>query len=100
MEIDKALIDRLAELSRLNFSEEENEAIRTDLQKMLNFVDKLSEVDTEGIEPLVFMTDEVNRYREDEVKVDISHEEALKNAPKRDSDYFKVPKVLGGSSDE
>lgn len=97
MEIDKALIDRLAELSKLNFNEIENEAIRQDLQKMLNFVDRLSEVDTEGLEPLIFMTEEVNRFRDDEPRHDISKQEALKNAPKRDSDYFKVPKVLSGS---
>jgi aspartyl-tRNA(Asn)/glutamyl-tRNA(Gln) amidotransferase subunit C len=97
MEIDDKLIDRLAELSKLDFPQEEKAAIRADLQKMLNFIDKLNEVNVEGVEPLVFMTDEMNCYREDEPRHDITKAEALSNAPKKDSDYFKVPKVLGNS---
>lgn len=97
MEIDDNLIDRLAELSKLDFPSEEKAAIKADLQKMLNFVDKLREVNVEGVEPLVFMTEEVNKYREDEPIHEITKEEALLNAPKKDSDYFKVPKVLGNS---
>jgi aspartyl-tRNA(Asn)/glutamyl-tRNA(Gln) amidotransferase subunit C len=94
MKIDDALIDRLAELSRLEFEENEKAAIKTDLQKMLNFVDKLNEFDTEGVEPLIFMTEEMNRLREDVAEHTITKEEALKNAPKKDSDFFKVPKVI------
>ena len=97
MKIDDALIDRLAELSKLEFNEEEKVSIKEDLQKMLNFVDKLNELDTEGEQPLIFMTEEVNRYREDIPEHTITKEEALKNAPKKDSDYFKVPKVIGGN---
>lgn len=93
--IDDALIDRLAELSKLEFANDEKQEIKADLQKMLNFVDKLNEVDTTGIEPLIFVSREVNHYREDEPKHEITREEALKNAPKKDSDYFKVPKVIG-----
>ena len=57
-------------------------------------MDILSELPTDNIEPLIFMNDEVNVLREDVAKVTISHEEALKNAPKKDSDYFRIPKVL------
>ena len=95
MKIDDNLIDRLAELSKLEFDANEKTEIREDLQKMLNFVQKLDEVDTSGIAPLMFMTDEVNRLRPDEAMHEITKEEALKNAPKKDSDYFKVPKVIG-----
>lgn len=95
MNINNELIDRLAELSKLEFNADEKEEIREDLQKMLNFVEKLNELDTTGVAPLLFMTEEVNHLREDEPKHDISKEEALKNAPKKDSDYFKVPKVIG-----
>jgi len=95
MQIDKALIDRLAELSKLEFKDAEKEAILSDLQKMLNFCDRLNELDVKGVEPLIFMNDEMNRWREDKLDLMLSHEEALKNAPKKDSDYFKVPKVLG-----
>jgi aspartyl-tRNA(Asn)/glutamyl-tRNA(Gln) amidotransferase subunit C len=55
---------------------------------------KLNELDTQNIEPLIFMSEETNRLREDIPEVSISHEEALKNAPKKDSDYFRIPKVL------
>ena len=61
---------------------------------MLGFIEKLNELDTTDVEPLIYMSDEVNVLREDDVKHDISQDDALKNAPKHDSDYFKVPKVI------
>ena len=73
---------------------EQKEAIRQDLQRMIAFVDKLSELDTAGVEPLIFMSNEVNRLRDDNPEQSVSHEEALRNAPKKDSDYFRIPKVL------
>ena len=59
-----------------------------------DWLEKLKEVDTENVEPLTTMSHEINVLREDEVKEHLSHERALKNAPKKDSDYFRVPKVL------
>jgi aspartyl-tRNA(Asn)/glutamyl-tRNA(Gln) amidotransferase subunit C len=94
MEVNEALIDHIAHLSRLSFPGPQKEAIRQDLQRMIAFVDKLSELDTTGVEPLIFMSEEVNRLRNDEVAQSVSHEEALRNAPKKDSDYFRIPKVL------
>jgi aspartyl-tRNA(Asn)/glutamyl-tRNA(Gln) amidotransferase subunit C len=94
MEITNDLVKRLAELSKLEFNESELETVKGDLQKMLNFVDKLQEVDTQGVQPLIFMTDEVNKLRADEAKSTVTQQEALKNAPDKDSDYFRVPKVL------
>lgn len=94
MEINEALIDHLAHLSKLSFEGAQKDAIRQDLERMIAFVDKLSELDTNGVEPLIFMSEEVNRLREDIVHQDITHEEALRNAPKKDSDYFRIPKVL------
>jgi aspartyl-tRNA(Asn)/glutamyl-tRNA(Gln) amidotransferase subunit C len=85
MEVNEALIDHIAHLSRLSFAGPQKVAIRQDLQRMIAFVDKLSELDTTGVEPLIFMSEEVNRLR---------NEEALRNAPKKDSDYFRIPKVL------
>jgi aspartyl-tRNA(Asn)/glutamyl-tRNA(Gln) amidotransferase subunit C len=60
----------------------------------LVFVDQLSKVDTDDVEPLIFMTDSINVLREDEVKETITQAQALMNAPKKDSDYFKIAKVL------
>lgn len=94
MEIDDKLIDKLADLSRLKFEGEDRAKIKADLERMLKFVDKLNEVDTDGVEPLVYMTNEVLKLRKDEVVDEIPQQEALKNAPSKDSDYFKVPKVL------
>jgi aspartyl-tRNA(Asn)/glutamyl-tRNA(Gln) amidotransferase subunit C len=94
MEVNEALLDHLAHLSKLSFEGSEKEAIRQDLQRMIAFVDKLSELDTTGVEPLIFMSNEVNRLRNDEVEQSVSHEDALRNAPKKDSDYFRIPKVL------
>ena len=94
MQVSDELVDKLAHLAKLEFEGEKKERIKEDFQKILNFVDKLSELDTEGVEPLIHMSDTVTEFREDVVKETISHEEALKNAPQKDSDYFKVPKVL------
>lgn len=94
MKITEELIDHIAHLSRLEFKGEDKASIQKDMERMIEFVDKLSEVDTTNVEPLIFMSEEINRVREDEPKVTVSHEEALKNAPKKDSDYFRIPKVL------
>lgn len=95
MKIDKETVDKIAHLARLEFQADEKESMIKDMNNMLAFVDKLNELDTSGVEPLIYMSDEVNVLREDEVKVEITQDEALKNAPKKDSDYFKVPKVIG-----
>jgi aspartyl-tRNA(Asn)/glutamyl-tRNA(Gln) amidotransferase subunit C len=94
MQLDDKEIDELAFLARLEFRPEEKKQIHSDLNRILEFCDKLRELDTEGVEPLVYMSDSVNRLREDKVEISISKEEALRNAPVKDSDYFKVPKVL------
>ncbi|NNC81983.1 MAG: Asp-tRNA(Asn)/Glu-tRNA(Gln) amidotransferase subunit GatC [Flavobacteriales bacterium] len=94
MKIDDELLDRIATLSKLRFEDVEREQIRQDMQRMLDFVDKLSEVDTTGVEPLIHMTDEINRLREDQVTSETSQEEILRNAPSKDAYYFKVPKVI------
>ena len=94
MKIDNETVDKIAHLARLEFENEAKEQIITDMNNMLSFIDKLNEVDTSNIAPLIYMSDEVNVLREDVVKQEITQDEALKNAPKHDSDYFKVPKVI------
>jgi aspartyl-tRNA(Asn)/glutamyl-tRNA(Gln) amidotransferase subunit C len=94
MKIDDTLINKLSTLSKLRFEGEDHAHIKKDLERMLDFVGKLEEVDTEGVEPLIYITDEVNRMRKDVVTSDFTQEEALKNAPSKDSYYFKVPKVI------
>ncbi|MBL4703434.1 MAG: Asp-tRNA(Asn)/Glu-tRNA(Gln) amidotransferase subunit GatC [Flavobacteriales bacterium] len=94
MIIDDKTVDKIAVLSKLKFEGEAKENIKSDMNKMLEFVSKLDEIDTEGVQPLVYMTDELNVLREDDARNTLTQKEALKNAPKKDSDYFRVPKVL------
>jgi len=94
MNIDNKTVDHLAHLARLEFENEAKEAIINDLNRILSFVEKLNEVNTDQVEPLIYMTEETNNLREDEVSQTITHAQALKNAPKKDSDYFRVPKFV------
>lgn len=94
MEITKDTVQKVAKLAKLQFNEEETALIQKDLSKMLAFVDQINKVDTEGVLPLTHMNQEANVLREDDVEETITQEQALKNAPQKDSDYFKIPKVL------
>ncbi|MGZ3866049.1 MAG: Asp-tRNA(Asn)/Glu-tRNA(Gln) amidotransferase subunit GatC [Bacteroidia bacterium] len=95
MKVDIKTVDEIAHLARLEFDANAKNEIANDMNRMLAFVEKLNELDTKGVEPLIYMTDESNVLREDEVKQTITQKEALQNAPKKDSDYFKVSKVIG-----
>ncbi len=94
VEITDELIKQLAHLSRLHIEEAEIAAYKKDFTSMVAFVEKLNEVDTEGIAPLLHITNNVNVLRDDEVQGSCTQEEALKNAPKTDDTYFLVPKVI------
>jgi len=95
MKIDKSTVERLAKLSQLEFSEEEKVEMVEDFKKMVGFVDTLKEVDTEGVKPLTHVNEEViNILRDDKVGGMLSSEDALQNAPEKDSSYIKVPKVV------
>lgn len=94
MEVNDALVEKLARLAKLRFDAAEKEAIKNDLQRMIGFVEKLNELNLDGVKPLLHMSDEVNVLREDEVQGSISREEALKNARVDDGQFFKVPKVI------
>ena len=98
MAVNEALIDHLSELARLKFDAAEKEEIKKDLQRMISFVDKLNELDTTGVQPMLHMTDEKNVFREDVPEGSVTREEALKNAPMTDGVYFKVPKVISNPS--
>lgn len=94
MAVTKETVDKIAELAKLEFDAQAKENIKEDMNKMLTFVGKLSELDTDEVEPLIYMLDEHPVLRFDEVKGHVTQEEALRNAPDKDSDYFKVPKVI------
>ena len=94
MKIDTKVVDELAHLARLSYENEAKQEIVTELNKIIAFVEKLGEINTDGIEPLIYMVDETNVARVDTMKQDVTQGDGLKNAPKKDSDYFRVPKVI------
>jgi aspartyl-tRNA(Asn)/glutamyl-tRNA(Gln) amidotransferase subunit C len=94
MKIDRALLDKIAHLSRLEINEKDAEKTMQDMTAIVEWVEQLKEVDTDGVEPLTTMSFEVNVLRDDVAKEHLSHERALLNAPKKDAQYFRVPKVL------
>ena len=97
MEITDDLVEHIAHLARLNFEGSEKEAMKGDMEKIIGFIDQLNAIETDHVEPLIFMSDAINVLREDQIKQDITQEEALKNAGHHDSDYFKIAKVLDQS---
>jgi aspartyl-tRNA(Asn)/glutamyl-tRNA(Gln) amidotransferase subunit C len=94
MAVDIKTVERIATLSKLEFNDEEKKEITGDMNRMLDFVEQLSTVDTEGVKPLIYMLEEEAELRKDEVIETITQREALKNAPEKDTDFIKVPKVL------
>ena len=97
MKIDNTTLDRIAELARLDLSDPaQRTTMLADMERVIGFVEKLNEVDTNGVEPLIFMTEGTDVLREDVVlEADVvSKADALLNNPARDSDYFKVPRVV------
>jgi aspartyl-tRNA(Asn)/glutamyl-tRNA(Gln) amidotransferase subunit C len=94
MVIDSKTVDKLADLAKLEFDDASKQEIIKDLNRIVTFIEKLNELDTSSVEPLIYLTDETNIMRDDVVKQEITQQEALKNAPKKDSDYIKAPKVI------
>ena len=96
--IDKTQVRKVAKLSRLDLSEAEIEEFTGQLSAILDYVEKMNEVDTAGVEPLAHCLPISNVLREDCVKESLGTEKTLANAPRRDNEFFKVPKILDESS--
>ena len=94
MKVNNKLVEHLAHLSRLDFDDDSKVKMKFDFEKMLDFVAKLEEVDTDNVEPLSYMSSELNVLREDKVVQVLNQEQALKNAPVNDTDYIRIPKVI------
>ena len=94
MKVNNKLVEHLAHLSRLDFDDDSKEKMKFDFEKMLDFVAKLEEVDTDNVEPLSYMSSELNVLREDKVEQVLTQQQALKNAPVNDTDYIRIPKVI------
>ena len=94
MKIDNEMVDRIAALAYLRFKDEEKEQIRADLERILNFIEKLNELDTSDVEPLIYLSYSKKALREDGPVEQIDRSDALLNAPDSDGEYFLVPKVI------
>ncbi|MBL4708305.1 MAG: Asp-tRNA(Asn)/Glu-tRNA(Gln) amidotransferase subunit GatC [Flavobacteriales bacterium] len=94
MAVEIKEVERIASLSKLEFSDAEKIEVTADMNRMLDFVKQLETVDTEGVKPLIYMLEEEAVLREDKVIESITQKDALKNAPEKDTDFIKVPKVL------
>ncbi len=98
MKIDKDLILKLEKLAQLELGPKEKESLERDLNKILEMVDKMNELNTASVKPLTHISQEVNQLRQDKIDNQISTQEGLSNAPDHDGTYFKVPKVIPKSS--
>ncbi|MFS8083824.1 MAG: Asp-tRNA(Asn)/Glu-tRNA(Gln) amidotransferase subunit GatC [Ginsengibacter sp.] len=94
MVINDELLDKLANLSRLEFNPEEKLILKDELEKMIGFFDKLNELDTENVEPLIFMNNNSNFTRQDVVKNELDQKDVFENATVHENQFFKVPKVI------
>jgi aspartyl-tRNA(Asn)/glutamyl-tRNA(Gln) amidotransferase subunit C len=94
MTVDEKLISRLEKLAKLDLTPAEKEKLRKELDDILKMVDKLEELDTEGVDPLIYVLEENNVWRKDQVQGQIDRKASFKNAPDADGQYFKVPKVI------
>lgn len=94
MEINRATLDKIAHLARLEFDEKEAAQMMKDMTEIVTWVEKLQEINTDGVEPLTSMSHEINALREDEPESTLSREAALSQAPSINEEYFRVPKVL------
>ena len=88
------MIEKLANLARLKFDETEKVQIKSDLQNMIGMIEKMNELDTTDVAPLLYITENVNVLREDMVEGSITNEEALQNAANKNAPFFIVPKVI------
>lgn len=88
-------IHRIAELARLRFTDAEAEAFAEQFSSIVDYVGAINSVDMAGVEPLTSVNNTVNVLREDVVGECLTTEEALRNAPRKNEAFIKVPKVLG-----
>lgn len=94
MVIDKQTVHKVADLARIEIKDNEVEHLTKEMNKILTFMEKLNELDTEGVKPLVYMNEEANVWREDVAKNEISVKDGLKNAALHNERFFMVPKII------
>jgi len=92
--ISKKEVEYVAKLAKIEISEKEKESLGEQLSKILDYIDKLKELNVEGIEPMREVGESKDVLREDQARVSGAKEDILNNAPLREGDYFKIPKVI------
>lgn len=88
-------VEYVAQLARLQFTPEEMEKFTHHLNEILQYVEKLNELDTEHVEPLSHVIELANVFRDDVVKLSLPREELLMNSPAHNDEFFQVPKIIG-----
>jgi aspartyl-tRNA(Asn)/glutamyl-tRNA(Gln) amidotransferase subunit C len=91
-------VEHIAKLAKLEFTDTEKEKFAQQMNQILEYMEQLNSLDTSSIEPLSHVIELSNVFRADEVKSGVSTEDALKNAPAKNDQFFKVPKVIGEKS--
>ena len=94
MNIDQQTIHKVADLARIEIKDNEVDALTIEMNKILTFMEKLNELDTENVKPLVYMNEHANVWRTDVAKNEISTTEGLKNSAVHDESFFFVPKII------
>lgn len=94
MNLDAKTVHKIADLARIHIEDKDVDTLSAEMSKILTFMEKLNELDTQNVAPLVYMNESVNVWREDEVKNEITTKEALQNAALHNDKYFMVPKIL------
>ena len=94
MKINEILISKIEHLARLELSDAEREGIRNDLNSILQMVEKMNELNTDNVEPLIYINNQQNVWRDDKVQGQVSQKDALRNAPDKNEQFFKVPKII------
>ncbi len=97
-EIDLDLVRRVGKLSRIDLTESQVTMLAGQLGSILEYFDKLQELDTENVEPMVHAVDIHDVFGADEIVPSLTPDQALANAPQREGDLFVVPKVIAGGS--
>jgi len=94
MKIDKQTVHKVADLARIAIEDNEVDVLTVEMNKILTFMEKLNELDTNGVKPLIYMNEEVNIWREDVAKQEITVADGLKNAALHNENFFFVPKII------
>lgn len=94
MKINQKTVHKVADLARIEIKDNEVDALTVEMNKILTFMEKLNELDTENVKPLVYMNERSNVWREDIAKNEISTEEGLKNSAVHNDNFFFVPKII------